>query len=219
MPLKTKMSALAGDGWHEQRREAPRDVNMAIGVDQNGRPVYPDKCVVIPGTKRPDGTRRKDRRVRAEQLPDGTWKSYVPQDEVEKYETRASRNAPAPRRPGAPPPGSAPAAGGDAAKPLSKSAKKNAARKAAKEKALEAAATAPAAAAPVAAAAPAAAAAPEDDLAKRAKALKKKLKSVSELQAKVDGGLAPNAEQAEKLGRAAELRADLADVEARLARL
>ena len=196
------MSALAGDGWHEQRREAPRDVNMAIGVDQNGRPVYPDKCVVIPGTKRPDGTRRKDRRVRAEQLPDGTWKSYVPQDEVEKYETRASRNAPAPRRPGAPPPGSAPAAGGDAAKPLSKSAKKNAARKAAKEKALEAAATAP-----------------EDDLAKRAKALKKKLKSVSELQAKVDGGLAPNAEQAEKLGRAAELRADLADVEARLARL
>ena len=202
MPLKTKMSALAGDGWHEQRREAPRDVNMAIGVDQNGRPVYPDKCVVIPGTKRPDGTRRKDRRVRAEQLPDGTWKSYVPQDEVEKYETRASRNAPAPRRPGAPPPGSAPAAGGDAAKPLSKSAKKNAARKAAKEKALEAAATAP-----------------EDDLAKRAKALKKKLKSVSELQAKVDGGLAPNAEQAEKLGRAAELRADLADVEARLARL
>ena len=196
------MSALAGDGWHEQRREAPRDANTAIGVDQNGRPVYPDKCVVIPGTKRPDGTRRKDRRVRAEQLPDGTWKSYVPQDEVEKYETRASRNAPAPRRPGAPPPGSAPAAGGDAAKPLSKSAKKNAARKAAKEKALEAAATAP-----------------EDDLAKRAKALKKKLKSVSELQAKVDGGLAPNAEQAEKLGRAAELRADLADVEARLARL
>ena len=196
------MSALAGDGWHEQRREAPRDLNTAIGVDQNGRPVYPDKCVVIPGTKRPDGTRRKDRRVRAEQLPDGTWKSYVPQDEVEKYETRASRNAPAPRRPGAPPPGSAPAAGGDAAKPLSKSAKKNAARKAAKEKALEAAATAP-----------------EDDLAKRAKALKKKLKSVSELQAKVDGGLAPNAEQAEKLGRAAELRADLADVEARLARL
>ena len=213
------MSALAGDGWHEQRREAPRDANTAIGKDQNGRPVYPDKCVVIPGTKRPDGTRRKDRRVRAEQLPDGTWKSYVPQDEVEKYETRASRNAPAPRRPGAPPPGSAPAAGGDAAKPLSKSAKKNAARKAAKEKALEAAATAPAAAAPVAAAAPAAAAAPEDDLAKRAKALKKKLKSVSELQAKVDGGLAPNAEQAEKLGRAAELRADLADVEARLARL
>ena len=196
------MSALAGDGWREQRREAPRDANTKIGVDQNGRPVYPDKCVVIPGTKRPDGTRRKDRRVRAEQLPDGTWKSYVPQDEVEKYETRASRNAPAPRRPGAPPPGSAPAAGGDAAKPLSKSAKKNAARKAAKEKALEAAATAP-----------------EDDLAKRAKALKKKLKSVSELQAKVDGGLAPNAEQAEKLGRAAELRADLADVEARLARL
>ena len=90
------MSALAGDGWHEQRREAPRDANTAIGKDQNGRPVYPDKCVVIPGTKRPDGTRRKDRRVRAEQLPDGTWKSYVPQDEVEKYETRASRNAPAP---------------------------------------------------------------------------------------------------------------------------
>ena len=96
------MSALAGDDeWHEKRREAPRDASKAIGVDQKGRPVYPDHCVVIPGTKRPDGTRRKDRRVRAEQLPDGTWKSYVPQDEVEKYEVAPGRSGPQRRLPGA----------------------------------------------------------------------------------------------------------------------
>ena len=216
------MSALAGDDeWHEKRREAPRDASKAIGVDQKGRPVYPDHCVVIPGTKRPDGTRRKDRRVRAEQLPDGTWKSYVPQDEVEKYEVAPGRSGPQRRLPGAAPPGAAPAeasAGPGGDKPMSKSAKKNAARKAAKEKAVsEAASAAPAA--PAAAPAGAPAASEEEELQKKAKALKKKLKQVAELQTKVDGGLAPSDEQKEKLGRGDALRAELAAAEERLSRL
>ena len=65
-----------------------RDTADAIGVDQDGRPVYADHCVIIQGTERPDGTRRKDRRVRAEQRPDGSWKSFVPQEEVSKYDYR-----------------------------------------------------------------------------------------------------------------------------------
>ena len=53
-----------------------------------------------------------------------------------------------------------------------------------------------------------------DDLAKKAKGLKKKLKQIDELQAKVDGGLAPSDEQKDKLSRKAALAAELADVEA-----
>ena len=74
-----------------------------VGKDQDGRDVYADKSVVVPGSLRPDGTRRKDLRVRAEQRPDGSWRSFVPQDEVKKYEVRARRRAapsgsrPAPR--------------------------------------------------------------------------------------------------------------------------
>ena len=64
-----------------------------VGKDQDGRDVYADKSVVVPGSLRPDGTRRKDLRVRAEQRPDGSWRSFVPQDEVKKYEVRARRPA------------------------------------------------------------------------------------------------------------------------------
>ena len=62
-----------------------------VGKDQDGRDVYADKSVVVPGSLRPDGTRRKDLRVRAEQRPDGSWRSFVPQDEVKKYAVRARR--------------------------------------------------------------------------------------------------------------------------------
>ena len=209
-----EMSGLAekDDEWLEKRREAPRDVADSIGVDQNGRPVYKDKCVVIPGTKRPDGTRRKDRRVRAEQQPDGTWKSFVPQDEVEKFETR--RAGPPPKVPGAAPVGAAPAGSGNGFdKPMSKSAKKNAARKAAK--ALAAAST-PAPAPAPAAAAEARELTPEEELGKKVKNLKKKLKQISELQTKVDDGLAPSEEQAEKLSRRLPLKAELKVLETRL---
>ena len=45
---------------------------------------------------------------------------------------------------------------------------------------------------------------------------KKKLKQVEELETKVAGGLAPSAEQREKLARKAALADELAAVEARL---
>ena len=74
-----------------------------VGKDQDGRDVYADKSVVVPGSLRPDGTRRKDLRVRAEQRPDGSWRSFVPQDEVKKYEVRARRPANPPGAAAGPP--------------------------------------------------------------------------------------------------------------------
>jgi hypothetical protein len=160
-----------------------------VGKDQDGRDVYADKSVVIPGSLRPDGTRRKDLRVRAEQRPDGSWRSFVPQDEVKKYEVRA-------RRP-ADPPG---AAGPPLPPPLFK-------REAPLAPVAE---TAEAAEAPAPAPAPAPAADAGDELRRRAKGLTKKLKAVSELEARVTAGLVPNAQQAEKLARRGELEKDLA---------
>ena len=188
-----------------------------VGKDQDGRDVYADKSVVVPGSLRPDGTRRKDLRVRAEQRPDGSWRSFVPQDEVKKYEVRA-------RRP-ANPPGAA--AGPPLPPPLfkreapagSRSARRAAARRRAREaaplapvaetaEAAEAPAPAPVAEKAEAAEAPAADAG--DELRRRAKGLMKKLKAVTDLQARVDAGLTPNDQQAEKLARRGELEKELA---------
>ena len=188
-----------------------------VGKDQDGRDVYADKSVVVPGSLRPDGTRRKDLRVRAEQRPDGSWRSFVPQDEVKKYAVRA-------RRP-ANPPGAA--AGPPLPPPLfkreapagSRSARRAAARRRAREAAplasVAEAAEATEAAAPVAEAteaaeAPAPAADAGDELRRRAKGLTKKLKAVTDLQARVAAGLEPNAQQVEKLARRGELEKELA---------
>ena len=179
-----------------------------VGKDQDGRDVYADKSVVVPGTLRPDGTRRKDLRVRAEQRPDGSWRSFVPQDEVKKYEVRA-------RRP-ANPPGAA--AGPPLPPPLFKreapAGSRSARRAAARRRAREAAPLAPvaeteAAEAP-APAADAGAADAGDELRRRAKGLTKKLKAVTDLQARVAAGLEPNAQQVEKLARRGELEKELA---------
>ena len=174
-----------------------------VGKDQDGRDVYADKSVVVPGSLRPDGTRRKDLRVRAEQRPDGSWRSFVPQDEVKKYEVRA-------RRP-ANPPGAA--AGPPLPPPLFKreapAGSRSARRAAARRRAREAAPLAPVAETE-AAEAPAPAADAGDELRRRAKGLTKKLKAVSELEARVAAGLEPNAQQAEKLARRGELEKELA---------
>ena len=179
-----------------------------VGKDQDGRDVYADKSVVVPGSLRPDGTRRKDLRVRAEQRPDGSWRSFVPQDEVKKYEVRA-------RRP-ANPPGAA--AGPPLPPPLFKreapAGSRSARRAAARRRAREAAPLAPvaeteAAEAP-APAADAGAADAGDELRRRAKGLTKKLKAVTDLQARVAAGLEPNAQQVEKLARRGELEKELA---------
>ena len=180
-----------------------------VGKDQDGRDVYADKSVVVPGSLRPDGTRRKDLRVRAEQRPDGSWRSFVPQDEVKKYEVRA-------RRP-ANPPGAA--AGPPLPPPLFKreapAGSRSARRAAARRRAREAAPLAPVAETAEAAEAPApaadaGAADAGDELRRRAKGLTKKLKAVSELEARVAAGLEPNAQQAEKLARRGELEKELA---------
>ena len=175
-----------------------------VGKDQDGRDVYADKSVVVPGSLRPDGTRRKDLRVRAEQRPDGSWRSFVPQDEVKKYEVRA-------RRP-ANPPGAA--AGPPLPPPLFKreapAGSRSARRAAARRRAREAAPLAPVAETAEAAEAPAPAADAGDDLRRRAKGLTKKLKAVTDLQAHVAAGLEPNAQQVEKLARRSELEKELA---------
>ena len=175
-----------------------------VGKDQDGRDVYADKSVVVPGSLRPDGTRRKDLRVRAEQRPDGSWRSFVPQDEVKKYAVRA-------RRP-ANPPGAA--AGPPLPPPLFKreapAGSRSARRAAARRRAREAAPLAPVAETAEAAEAPAPAADAGDELRRRAKGLTKKLKAVTDLQARVDAGLTPNDQQTEKLARRGELEKELA---------
>ena len=182
-----------------------------VGKDQDGRDVYADKSVVVPGSLRPDGTRRKDLRVRAEQRPDGSWRSFVPQDEVKKYAVRA-------RRP-ANPPGAA--AGPPLPPPLFKreapAGSRSARRAAARRRAREAAPLAPvtetaevAETAETAEAAEAPAADAGDELRRRAKGLTKKLKAVTDLQARVDAGLTPNDQQAEKLARRGDLEKELA---------
>ena len=182
-----------------------------VGKDQDGRDVYADKSVVVPGSLRPDGTRRKDLRVRAEQRPDGSWRSFVPQDEVKKYEVRA-------RRP-ANPPGAA--AGPPLPPPLfkreapagSRSARRAAARRRRNARPRRsrpwprrrsgrdggARRTAEGRGAPATAATPATAAAARQGLTAR------KLKAASDLQARVAAGLSPMTQQAENHARRGEL--------------
>jgi len=185
-----------------------------VGKDQDGRDVYADKSVVVPGSLRPDGTRRKDLRVRAEQRPDGSWRSFVPQDEVKKYAVRARRPANPPGAaagPPLPPPlfkREAPA--GSRFKREAPAGSRSARRAAARRRAREAAPLAPVAETAEAAEAPAPAADAGDELRRRAKGLTKKLKAVSELEARVAAGLEPNAQQAEKLARRGELEKELA---------
>ena len=173
-----------------------------VGKDQDGRDVYADKSVVVPGSLRPDGTRRKDLRVRAEQRPDGSWRSFVPQDEVKKYAVRARRpaNPPGTAGPPLPPP---------LFKREAPAGSRSARRAAARRRAREAAPLAPVAETE-AAEAPAPAADAGDELRRRAKGLTKKLKAVTDLQARVDAGLTPNDQQAEKLARRGDLEKELA---------
>lgn len=174
-----------------------------VGQDQDGRTVYADKCVVLPGSLRKDGTRRKDVRVRTELRPDGSWRSFVPQNEVKKYEVRARRSAAGP--PGAGPP---------LPPPLFKrelpAANRSARRAAARRRGRGASFDGGAPLAPVAEAAEAPAS--EDaaaELRKRAKGLRKKLAAASDLQARVDAGLEPSTEQAEKLARRGDRESEL----------
>ena len=84
--------------------------------------------VVYPGTRRPDGTMRKERTVRMKD--DGQF--FIPQEEQGKFETKASRAA-AMRSSGLGlPPGMAPTDAAASGSAKSKNARKNEARKARK---------------------------------------------------------------------------------------
>eukprot|EP00903_Cladosiphon_okamuranus_P015622 g14426.t1 len=184
--------------------------------------------VVIPATQRPDGTWRKERRLKA---------GYIPQDEVAKFESKGTQNEKFLKN--RLPPGMAPEIA-EPAKPLTAAQKKNQARAAARKakKAAERAASnasadghegdssggADAAATAMgglkisgAGGGGAAGAASSEpvDTAKKMKALNKKIRQVEELEAKVAAGnVVPTEEQRQKLARKPALLAELAELEA-----
>ncbi len=194
--------------------------------------VLPDGMWEIPGSKRPDGTMRKGRRVKP---------GYIPPEEMAKFQSKGSKIV-AERE------GYVAGAGGmspaPAPKPLTKNQKRNAKKKAdraaqagvvsaaaathascsqhtAAQTADRVAYSQPAgvdvsvevAAAPAPQPEPEQAAPVEPDPAKKKRALAKKLKQISELEAKIAGGHTPTSEQEEKLSKKADLEAQLAELE------
>ncbi|CBJ49282.1 conserved unknown protein [Ectocarpus siliculosus] len=184
--------------------------------------------VVLPATQRPDGTWRKERRIK---------KGYIPQDEVAKFETRGTQNQKYLKN--RLPPGMAPESASEPNKPLTAAQKKNQARAAARKakKAAERAAcvgddddndddqdgveTAAKALGGLKVSAGGGGASGEQtaseplDSARKIKALNKKIRQVEELEAKVTSGeVVPTEEQRQKLARKPALVAELAELQA-----
>ncbi|KXZ44848.1 hypothetical protein GPECTOR_61g801 [Gonium pectorale] len=172
---------------------------------------------VIAGSVRPDGTVRKERRIRA---------GYTPQEEQPVYQSRgtlAKQNVPTC-------PGMDEAEISALKQQAAKGKKPSTASSqpaAAKPKPAASQASAPAKAAPPAPA-PAAAAAlpppaePEDPkaaLEKQIRALKKKIRQASDLAEKKAAGAALDKDQEEKLARGAAWQDEVSQLEAQLAKL
>eukprot|EP00117_Sycon_ciliatum_P048322 scpid84492/ scgid34415/ Partner of Y14 and mago; Protein wibg homolog len=178
------------------------------------RVVGDDGQMYIPASRRPDGTYRKERRVK---------EGYIPQEEVAAYESKGAKYTREVAE--LPPAGMAPAASASATAGMSKAQRKNEKRKQKRKaekdcdetvesvtKSLAAASVSVAPPATDAASAGARSASVKSDvdkpaLEKRLKALRKRLRQIDDLLKKRDGGVKLEKEQLEKV----ECREDVLD--------
>mmetsp|Transcript_23302 Transcript_23302/g.38976 ORF Transcript_23302/g.38976 Transcript_23302/m.38976 type:complete len:193 (-) Transcript_23302:158-736(-) len=191
--------------------ESAQWTNSAPAPLQTGADALPER--VIGATRRPDGSWRKEVRVRA---------GYVNQDDVGRFESRGSSF-----RAGMPklPPGMSEEedVAGKAAS-LSKSAKKNAKRKEAKKQEESDLADPVAATAKqfegthISSSSPGAAADPKAEIEKKSRNLRKKVKQCEETAVKKAAGATLTAEQEEKLSKLPEMQQELAALDAELAK-
>jgi len=174
-----------------------------------------DDCDVIPGSRRPDGTLRKEIRVR---------KGYVPPEQQQRFETKGTRFRDS-QVPGFVP-GMDPAdlAGAKVA-PKSKNTRRNENRRKKKEDGgedseddgVEEVSGAIASAKLSETPAPPAEADPKEAGEKKIRNLKKKLRQSDDLKAKVDAGeVVASDEQKDKLAKRGEVEAEIAVLEAQL---
>lgn len=155
----------------------------------------------IPATRRPDGTWRKARRVK---------EGYVPEDEVQKYESKGKQWA---NSIPSLPPGMY-----EEEKQLSKNQKKNERRKQKRKEAKEDCFDGDSKVEEVAKkleCTQITTSGPDDLKVKRVKNLTKKLRQIDELQSKIDSGeiQQPEATQLEKLSRRGEIEKELKELQ------